>query len=352
MLTANLLISTSVIKTLIIVAASVFAFASFFYGVFKKFTQMSWIAWQIPIIFLPVLFLNYFFKFNDKWQLTLTLILLAAFTVAVLGGGALLRVAMHKRMRPAHSLLHFFDRLLGGITALLDYVILVGIVGSVVLSVFYYAYPLEFLSFLYNTGIWHRLAPFVFDFFLVSMLVLAFRTGWRVGFGRVLLIVLMIAFVFGAMALSVFLTLRTSLFRGMARAIAGSVHGNATVSKVVGYGVTAIILFVILFILVCVLFWLFNKLRRRIRYNRFWGLMDGGIGAAFSFVVVLLFVFAVDTAIAWLASGSFLKVLGEITTGKINEFLMTWGGNLRELVVSSPFSRLLYLLNPFIRFVA
>lgn len=119
-LLANNLSTTAIV---LIVVFCVLAAGSFLYGVIRKFSRMSWAGWQIVLLFFASFLLTYLPADGDK---TLLFALAAggflAVVALVLGLGALVRRAIRNHGKYGMGF-NAFDRIFGGISALLDWVV-------------------------------------------------------------------------------------------------------------------------------------------------------------------------------------------------------------------------------------
>ena len=353
------------IITILIVVGVIFAIASVIYGVFRKFTQMSWLSYQIPLVFLIVALLDLLpAKADPFWRLLLSLLVLIGATVLIVGGGALLRGAMHKKRMPAHPAWQVTDRLLGGITALWDYLMIVAVLGGAALSFIYfvlYGSPVwDAVGGFFELGIWTDfLAHHILDLLLVTVFVFAMRGGWRVGFGRVFIIVIMLALSIGSLALGIYLALAVPFFSGMADGIAAGFAGiSPAVGKIIGTAIIGFVLFLIFFVICCILGFFMVKLMRHIRYDYFWGTFDAVFGCALSLIVMLAIVIGLNIAVAALAQGvlsqfvqQIMQTLGEngASLQPVADFITGldgWFQSIGAWLSSAPLARALYA-NPF-----
>lgn len=301
--------TTETLTIVMIAAGCVFAIASVFYGIFRKFTQMSWLSYQIPLVFLIVALLRVIPEGavpGSKFYLGVAITVAA--TALIVGGGALLRQAMLKKRMPAHGAWRFLNRLLGGVTALWDYIMIVAVLGAAVLSFFAYVYdPLpDLFGAVFELGIWKNFFAYhALDLVLVTGLVFAMRGGWRVGVARVIVIILMLALSFGSVALALYLSVFVPFFSDMAGGMAaGMAVASPAVAQIISTAIVAFILFVIFFIISCILGFFTVKLIRRIRYDYFWGTLDAVIGCALSLLVALLVLMGLYAGFAALADGT------------------------------------------------
>lgn len=355
MRTENLLISSQATMAIIIAAACVFFLALFFYGIFRKFTQMGWLPWQIPIIFGIVYLIDYVPKDlnpNARYFISLSIFLLGA--AAVLGIGALVRFFIHRRMRPASAIVSVFNRLLGGITAMLGFAVIVLAIACFALPLCEYCIPPAqgILSVVFENPIWKAVSGHAFDFFLVAIFTCAVQAGYRVGFGRGLLTLFMCAGTLASLVLALFLTVRVpflhSIVHSFERAIAGT--ANAVVAKICAYGLVALLLFLLLFTVLSLIGFLLHKLIRRCRYVRVLGFIDGALCSVLFFAIVLALASGIDYAVGWLAYGGLRNAVGDGSLDGIVRSVETYAGSVAQLFRASPFSRVLFdcnLLNAF-----
>lgn len=275
---------------IIIVAACIFAVASLLYGVFRKFTQMGWGAWQILFAWCITMTLDWLpIDINARDRVVLSLLVFAIAVLGTLALGGAIRLAMNKKRLPAHPAWRFIDRLLGMLTALLDYVMIVTVLGTVALTFCAYGItPPAALSPFFATGFWTNfLGKFGLDLLLVTVFFFALRGGWRVGFARTLVIFLMMALTFGVLALSIFLAVFWAPMSAFAQLIGRSIAGiDLVTGMAIGYLIVVVLLFIVFFLIVCLLGYFIVKLIRHIRFHYFWGFLDGILGLAISLVIV------------------------------------------------------------------
>ena len=348
------------LMTGIVVCLGVFAAASLLYGIFRKFSQMGWFAWQLPLIFLLTRLYTLVPEGTNVYvRFALAGGILFGSAVLVLGLGSIIRFAMHRKVRPASGIVRFFDRILGGLTALLDYAVILGVIAAGALSFMFYAMePLSALSMVWDSKIWEFFAPYAFDIFIVTLFSLAIRGGWRVGFGRVVLIFFMMALTFGALVFSFWATLNWGFLTKMGTGLGQMFGLSQAVGAIVGCLVIGFILFIILFVLLCILCHFLAKLVRHIRYSYFWGTVDSAIGLLGAFAVAAALLLGVYFVAAWVASGS-LGTLVQNTLEALNQngfegltgildTIAKWAEGIEKLLTSSLISNALYAGNPLV----
>lgn len=351
MLNGNLLISNGGTMVIIILCLCVFAVASILYGVFRKFSQMGWLPWQLPIFFAFGLLADSLTAplQNDYGRYIAAMAIFVTGVVLIFAVGALIRYFMHTKMRPALLIWRVFDRLLGAITALLGFVMILLAVGGLVLPFLEYVLPeAGGILGIFDLNIWAALGPYALDFFVVTLLACSLQAGYRIGLGRALIYGIMIVLTAGSIFLSVYLTLFTSPFRAFARLIARGFSGlNPMLASFLGYGIATLLEFIVFFLVSCLIGFFLNKLLRRIRYVRVLGIIDGILFAVVFLVLACGLISGIHFGISYLAGGNFEAALGgNEQIGQLLESVRSWGSKLEAFVMSSPLSRLLYLSNP------
>ncbi|MBR7186557.1 MAG: hypothetical protein IKD43_03625 [Clostridia bacterium] len=333
------------IIVILIVAAVVFAITSFLYGVFRKFSQMSWVGWQILLVFPLTRFAALLSNevLTPGAQLWFTIFIMVGSIALVLGLGALLRLAMLKKRMPAHGAWRFADRLMGGITAFVDYAVIALIVGAGVLTFMHYCMtPPELFAPIYESPIWTDiLKEHGFDLIVVTVFLFALREGWRVGFARVAVIILMLALTVGAVIVSIYLGI------GL-----GGLSESDSIAQAIS--ITAVILISLLAIIFILAFYAV-KFIRNVRYHYFWGTIDGLLGAVLAFAVMFVAACAVNCGVAWIASGTAMSAIENFLASlpfdvpDMSEILIqiqAWGEGIQSLLMSSPIAKALYAGNP------
>ncbi len=342
---------------IIIVLACVCGVASLLYGVFRKFSQMGWIPWQIPLIFLFVLLCDKLPEtMNADTHFALASLIFLGGTGVILGIGGVLRYLMHAKLRPAHTAWRAIDRILGALTALMGYAVILLAAGGLALSLIENCIPSlgGSLSPVFESGVWGVVGKHALDFFVIAVLACLVQVGYRVGFGRGFIILLMFAFAVGTIVLTVFLLWRVPFFRAFGELFAGAFKkSDPIVANCAGFGIAGFILFAIVFTILTVLCFFLHKLVRRIRYIRGFGIVDGLLLAVILFAVAVLFLCALNVGVWWLAHDLESTSLAEqLTAEGADEILRTIADIARRVeawITSSSFTRILYTANPFLK---
>lgn len=350
---SDLLISSQATTGIIIAAACVFAVALVLYGVFRKFNQMGWMPWQIVIIFFIMMGVEKIpMTVKDDMRLWILGAVFLVTTGVILGAGALIRYRMLVRVRPAPLFFRICNRVLGGITAVLGLGVAVAAIAGFALPVCAYAIPPArdiLSSIIFETAIWKAISGYALDFFLIAVLVCTVSAGYRVGFGRGLLTILMCVFALGSLVLAVFLAVGVPGLRGMGDGLAGAIGGNRVVAIAVGYGISILIWFILIFTVLALLGFLLHKLFRRLRYIRPLGIFGGCIMAIIFLALMLVLALGVDALVSWMAEGGLRSALSQAGVEGMENLISTieeYARGIADAFTSSPFSRALYLGNP------
>lgn len=327
------------------IAAGVLALAVFIYGIVRKFTRVSWLSWQVLIVFAVTFLLDLVPVPAGGWSgwngFLLAAGVLGGASAAVLAIGGVVRHAMIARIRPANGFFRFLSRLLGGITSLLNLAVFVAVLAAPVLVALpLFGVQLEPLNVVYQNVLWTEyFGPHAFDLFVVAVCLVMMRAGYRIGLARTIWTVFTLALGVGALILAVFMAINVPFLADLASKIAGGMPASLGAgAAVLGTVIVAAICFVVFLIVIILITLLINLLVKKCKGNFVLGLIDGVLMA----VVFTVFFFAlgagVDFGISYLASNAAAMPMGD----KIAPVAQA----LEALFTSSPLSALLYDCNP------
>ncbi len=326
------------------------------YGVFRKFNQTSWLGWQLALIFPCTLVLGSARETlagTEGFAVALGVFL--AWTTVVLGGGAAFRYYLLRRARPAHPFFRVMNRILGGLTALVNLLAFVVVWGGVALAVAAQIPSLsESMGAIYELEIMETVGEHAFDLLLVAALALALRGGYRVGFGRSVFAVIMLVLTAGCVLLGLYFPVGVRFSgKGLATLMAGTMKKLPAVTAFfVGYLISAILVFLVSFAMVVVLGALMNYCVRKCRSVPVLGVVDGVILSVVSFVLAAAIWCGLFALTRFIAGGGLDSLLSSLGGGEASGsdgsllqpvqdvFLM-----LETLFRSSPFSAILYDCN-------
>ncbi len=355
----NLLISNEALTGILIAAACVFGICCCLYGAFRKFTQMSWLAWQLPLAaVLTVSGAILFEKFGGGAGATVGFIVSAVIPFAaggiVLGAGGLIRWGMHKRYQPAPTFFRVCDRILGALTAVLDLVVILLVPVSFALPFLNHVMPIEIVDIVWRMPIWEIVSPYLFDLFTVTVFILFLRLGWRVGFARTLLGFILLLATLVSFSVSLYGILGWDFLRNVAAGVAGWFPNMSPVAaSLIGDAIVLFVTFLLLFVALCLIFWPLAALIRRIRYVRAVAIIDGFLLALISYAFIFALGCVFDFTVHYLATGAIGGLIEGLPGGVggalegITATLQTWGEGFVSMLRSAPYSRMLYDCNLF-----
>lgn len=349
---SDLLISSQATTGIVIAAACVLAVALILYGVFRKFNQMGWLPWQIVIIFFVMMAADKIPKtLKPDLRLWLICAIFLLATGLILGLGGAIRYRMLAQARPTPLFLRICNRVLGGITGALGLGVVVAALAGFALPLCEYAIPpaRDILSVVFESAVWQSVSAYAFDFFVVAILVSTVNAGYRIGFGRGILTILMCVFSLGSLVLAVFLSVGVPALRGMGDGFAGAIGGNRAVALVVGYGISILIWFILIFTALSLLGFLLHKLIRKIRYLRPLGILGGILMAVIFFALILVLAFGIDALVSWMADGGLRNAISGAGVDQIENVVASieeYAKGIADAFTSSPLSRAIFNGNP------
>ena len=323
------------------VCAGVLALIAFLYGIFRKFTRVSWLSWQVLIVFAATLLVGVIPVPDAAWGAFAVAagILVVPSAVLLIIGGAV-RHAMLKRVRPAPLFFRVCSRLLGGLTAVLNVAVFLLVFALPVLT----ALPLfgvqpEALSFLYESAVWDWAAAHALDLFTAAGCVVFMRAGYRIGLARSLWTVIAVLLSVVALALSVVLALRVPFLTQFAGTISAALPASLGVfAGVIGTAVVALLCFLVLFAVVLLLNLLVNQLMKKIVVNPVLGAIDGVLMSVVFTALFFALSCGIGLGIAYLSANAAALPVGEQLVPVLSA--------IEGLLTSSPLSAVLYLGNP------
>ena len=336
--------SPVVIAAIVVIAVGLVG--AIVYGIFRRLVRMNWFVYQLLILFALSLLIPLAARTNSSgWNFAIASILLMFFTAAVLVAGELLRRAILMKNHRAPLFVRILDRLLGAFTAVLDLVMLAAIVGGAVLALLYYAYPVPALDVVFTHPVWVNFgAKYALDLLFLATCLAVVEAGYRIGVTRSLQTAIMLALIFGAIVLSLFLAFRVPFLRSFGSTI-GTGFGlkNAIAASAVGFLVVTFLLFLLFFAVIVVGVVFSNKLVLKLHENKTFTVVDGSILAAVFYFFFLLIACGTDAGIIVVANGVLNGVegFGPQVTEIFNRIVTA--------LQSSPVRDAFFSSNPFIK---
>ena len=329
--------------TIGLIVAGVLAVGLLLYGIFKKFSRMSWVGWQIPIIF-GICMLVALFAPLPGGAAGFAILAGTVFgaSVLILGAGAIIRSAMWRKKKRAHVIFRIFDRILGIFTALLNLIVpIASFAGFVLWLLNVFLGGSGALSAVFDSSIWGMVGPFALDLSLVTFLIYALKGGYRLGFGRFLWLAFTLVLTFFAVFGSIYLVLSSPALGSFAHTLADSMAnlGRGT-SAILGYTFAALILFLAFFVVIVILSVLINLIFKQVNKVRWLNVFSGCIMAAIFFLVALAILVGIGIGVHQLAALASQE--GSIVAEYAGEYILRF----EEAISSSPFAGHLYLFDP------
>ena len=327
---------------LIAIGAGVLALAALIYGIVRKFTRVSWLSWQILIVFAATLLVGVLPVPDGAWGgFAVAAGVLAGASALVLAVGGIVRHAMLARVRPAPLFFRFLSRLLGGVTAVLNlFVFLVALAAPVfvALPMFGPDYT-QALAPLYESAVWGYVEGHALDLLMAAVCVVMMRAGYRIGFARSVWTVLTLALGVGALVLSVFMAINVPFLADLSASIAAGLPETLGAGAgVLGTVIVAAICFAVMLIVIILITLLINLLVRKLKGSAVLGVIDGVLMAAVFTALFFVIGCGFDLAAGYLAVEGAGLPMGET--------LSFVGTSLEEFFTSSPLAAMLYEYNP------
>ena len=301
---ATLALSTPMLA--VVIVAAVLVLANVLYGVLKKFSRVSWVGWQIPIVFGICLLVMKFVPLPEGIVgYGVMAGVLFAVTALVLGVGAIIRSLIWHRTEKAHIFFRVFDRILGIITAILNWVVVLAIFGAFVLwlvNALMGAEALPMLSVVYDSAIWGKVGEYALDLEFITLLIFALKAGYRLGIGRFLWAAFTLVLTFFALFGSLYLVLTTPALQSFAHTLGGAVAslGNGA-STILGYVFAMLILFLAFFVVIILVSILINFIFKQVNKVRWLNVFSGLVMGTVFFLVTLVFLLGIGIGVHQLA---------------------------------------------------
>ena len=313
------------------------------YGVIKKFSRVSWVGWQIPIIFGICVLVA---KFAPLPEGTVGFVILAGTvfgaSALVLGVGAIIRSAMWRRTTRAHVVFRIFDRILGVFTVILDWVVpLAAFAGFVLWLMNAVTGGSGALGVVFDSSLWDMVGVYTLDLALITFLIFALKGGYRLGFGRFLWLAFTIVLTFLAVFGSLYLVLTTPALSGFAHKLAATMANlGRGASTILGYTFASLILFLAFFAVIVILSVLVNLIFKQVNKIRWLNVFSGCIMGTVFFLNALAFFLGIGIGVHQLAALAAEE--GSIVAAYAGEYIL----RLEEAIAASPIAGYFYLFDP------
>ena len=319
---------------------------AFLYGVLKKFSRMSWLGYQAIIVFAFTFLLGSLPAENGTLLFSLAVGLVIGGAAIIFVLGILLRkpfLAMEKNGLG----LSFLNRLLGGLGALVNLFAALGVIAALAL-VSLQGVGLEALDVVYSNAIWTDfLGPHALDFVIVYVFVALLQSGYRAGFFRMILNVIVVGLVFLSVFLAMYMVLQVPFLNDFSHFIGSSFVesvGNIGANWI-GFAIASFIVafvFLIITVIVGVLLNLFLKFLGKFRITV---ALNGALGFTVMAVLLIGIVLGFNCGVAFLAGDSLAQALPAEMQEMANA-VKEYGRLAGDFLSSSPLSNIFYNYNP------
>lgn len=337
----NLLAMSEPLMITVIVAGSLGALA-FIYGIFRKFSRMSWVGYQLAILFAATLLIEFLPAMEAPWYFVTVACGFFALEAIVLGSGAIIRHAIRSRRYRAHAFWRAMDRVLGALTAAINVAALLFVFGTFAAAIMLNVLPSppEFVASLGELGIWQEYGQYAPDFLLIAFLTFAVKAGYKLGFARLLWLALALVLTAGALFGSMILVIEVPFLTSFASLIADTMpQDNLLVAIVVGHMVASLVVFLVLFFVIVLLTLLVNLIMKRVFRSTVFNVIDGIILAVIFFAAALAIVVGTYFGLDFL--------LGQLHTQELGLNVEEYLENLLGMFGRAPFGSVFYWFNPF-----
>ncbi len=195
------------------------------------------------------------------------------------------------------------DRICGGFSLLVKAVVIIGVIAAAILVTLDFTQMtsvLESLSSIYSSNAWEFFSKIVMDVFVIGIIHLAIRCGYRSGIISTLWSIMALVLIVGAAYLSYWMCFNVDNFIKTAEGMSGNIESFAqtlidlaafagiemTVVNV-AQGILTAIVFVIFFIAIIILKNIVSGIIYRAREGKAVKTVDGVFGAILYFVIVV-----------------------------------------------------------------
>ncbi|MBO5045336.1 MAG: hypothetical protein J6C93_00525 [Clostridia bacterium] len=315
-------------------------------GFIRRFSKMSWVGWQIAIVFCATLLIGKIPVLENKLAYVAILAggLFGVIAIVLMLGG-LLRAGFRARRKKANWFFRILDRVAGALTLVVNVVVPLLAVGGFVLSILYHCTALDegILFIVYNICIggfdlWAIFGTYAMDLMIVAFFVFVVKGGYKLGLMRTAWTVVMMILTVGALAGAVIVAIKVPFVANFSLKLQDLFVAkmNPTLAMILGYGVVALVVFIVLVLAIVLLNLLINLGVRELDHVKVIRFLDGGLFSIVVFVIAAAVAFGIYFAVSSAVGGYFGELVQTYTSG--------WG--LEELFSASPLTKIFYDLNP------
>ena len=341
----NLLFDAGDYKTVVLIAACVLLVLAVVYGLIRKFSRMSWLGWQTALLFCATLPLS---MIPETANGTLIFCVaaggLVALTAFIFLVGALLR-SPFLALEQGGTGGKVFNRLLGAVTSVFNIVVFVTVFGALAL-VCTHPFLQNNLAVVYENPVWTNFfAGHAFDLFLVFLFAGMLRWGYRTGFLRMIVTIVVLVLTLFAVFLAMYMTLQVPFLAQLSAQIAGAFKMNAIAAGWIGFGIVSLITAVVLMIAVILIALILNLLLKACGKATAFRVFDGLLFSLITCVFLFAFIIGFNFMVAYVASGALEQIVPEVADQVAEQMTKVFGA-IESVLTSSPLSNIFYRFNP------
>lgn len=328
-----------IVEIILIVAASVIGVAAIVYGFFRRASRVSWIGWQVFLLFALTFLLDVIPVPEGMLGFGVTVgVFVFALCADLLLGGIIRSCIMKCSNPPKYAV--WLSRVSGALCCLLNIALLFLSLASAAFAVIYVlpSYPAAFASF-FGSALWQNfLSRHIYDLFIITLCFVFTRAGLRLGVVRGLYYLLMLALTFVSFFGAVALVVKVPVFESWGSALGGKFEGLGllpSAASFLGHGVFVLVFFIVMFAVSMLLGALAHWGLRRLISCRPLGL----VSAILLFILFLVVFFGAMCGIYF--------GVHFLTVGQFAESAIGSAAQLAErLLTSSRLSAIFYYSNP------
>lgn len=334
-----------------ITAGAVVLVLAALYGVFRRFSRVTWIGWQIPLIFALAMAIPPLFGAEEGSALIVIanpsvlfgvqLGVFALIVALVLGVSAWLRYFMHRNHTKPKGALMVCDRIFGAVEALLSVLVLIVVLLSVALAVNaqFGFLKADLPAELFANPVVSFLTGHAADLLLVSLFLLFMRAGYRLGLLKSLCYILLVFLSFLGVVGCYLLATQVGFGISFSNWIGGLIFKDAAgMASAVGSLIVTGIFFAVVFVGLMFLARLLNWCIHKATSVKAVGVIDGVLISLLFTAVFAVLVVAVNFAVYAVCNEAFdLSMLGDAAESVLQSFRAIEG-----YITSSPLSQAFY----------
>jgi len=316
----------NVFGMIILIVLAVAAVASFIVGFIKRFDKVR--SWALEYLLASLLSIGIGGAVSKSMSATpaiagvVGIIIPIAFILLMILAFKLIKIPFAKQRAKAEtatdvvpppvkkfSLFKLFSRLLGGISKMLQAVVVVGVIAVCVIAVLdlsQFAAVQTALGSLLSSPLWQFAKDSMMDFLTVGILYLCIKSGYSSGVSGALWALIMVALVGVAALISYNLAFKVEAFGQAAQNLSANV---SVLSEQIAHYVIMAGIFVVLLVPVVIAGIFVPRLLSGARDGKVFYAIDGALGAFFALVLAIGMLMVIGNIVGSVSEFDFMKPL-------------------------------------------